>query len=278
MYVRTSQSRGLGDRDRSRSLCTVDYILSAAFVSSPPFGPRVPYKVDVVPKHFLIGLLNTSARKGKTLAEGLDEEGVGFAGEEFEGGVAASAGEVEGEGDEGGGEEHVGPGVEGPLAGPGEFGLAGEGVEVGNGPLVAVGSARADEVAEEMKVEADADEGGGEEFFVGNDGGEGGDEEGEADVVAEDVVVIAPEVGGCGGVAGGEIDEEAEAVEVGDDAGEGDEGAFAFVEPGGGVGDGPADEEMGDGAHLDHPGWVVGTGLRMILQCWLSAECCGERR
>lgn len=124
----------------------------------------------------------------------------------------------------------------------------GKGGEVRDGPLVAVGAAGADEVTDEVEVEADEDEGGGEEFLAGEDGGEGGDEDGEADVVAEDVVVVGPPIEGAGGVAGGDFADEAEAVEIGNDAGPRDEGAFAAGEGGRGAGDDPAGEEMGDGA------------------------------
>ena len=47
------------------------------------------------------------------------------------------------------------PGVEGPLAVPGELQRVGEGLEVGDGPLVAVGAAGANEVAQQVQVEAD---------------------------------------------------------------------------------------------------------------------------
>ena len=44
---------------------------------------------------------------------------------------------------------------------PGELRRVGEWLEVGNGPLVAVGAAGADEVAQQMQMEADEDQNGG---------------------------------------------------------------------------------------------------------------------
>ena len=56
------------------------------------------------------------------------------------------------------GDRKVLPGVERPLAVPGELHGVGEWLEVGDGPLVAVGAAGADEVAQQVQVEADEDQ------------------------------------------------------------------------------------------------------------------------
>ena len=56
------------------------------------------------------------------------------------------------------GNHKVLPGVERPLAVPGELQRVGEWLEVGDGPLVAVGTAGADEVAQQVQVEADEDQ------------------------------------------------------------------------------------------------------------------------
>ena len=56
------------------------------------------------------------------------------------------------------GNREVLPGVERPLAVPGELDGIGEGLEVGDGPLVAVGAAGTDEVAQQVKMEADEDQ------------------------------------------------------------------------------------------------------------------------
>lgn len=63
------------------------------------------------------------------------------------------------------GDDKVGPGVERPLAVPGELQRAGKGLEVGDGPLVAVGAAGADEVAQQVQMEADEDEKCGEPWM-----------------------------------------------------------------------------------------------------------------
>jgi len=55
------------------------------------------------------------------------------------------------------GNREVLPGVERPLTVPGELQRVGERFEVGNRPLVAVWSAGADEVAQQVQVEADED-------------------------------------------------------------------------------------------------------------------------
>lgn len=52
------------------------------------------------------------------------------------------------------GNREVLPGIECPLAVPGELHRVGERFEVGDWPLVAVGAAGADEVTQQMQVEA----------------------------------------------------------------------------------------------------------------------------
>lgn len=56
------------------------------------------------------------------------------------------------------GDHKVLPGVERPLAVPGELHGAGEWLEVGDGPLVAVGAAGTQEIAQQVQVEADEDQ------------------------------------------------------------------------------------------------------------------------
>ena len=65
------------------------------------------------------------------------------------------------------GDHEVLPGVERPLAVPGELDGIGEWLEVRDGPLVAVGAAGADEVAQQMQVEADEDQERGESWVRG---------------------------------------------------------------------------------------------------------------
>lgn len=65
------------------------------------------------------------------------------------------------------GNHKVLPAVERPLAVPGELHGVGERLEVRDGPLVAVGTASADEVAQQVKVEADKDQEGGQPWMSG---------------------------------------------------------------------------------------------------------------
>ena len=56
------------------------------------------------------------------------------------------------------GDHEILPSVQRPLAVPRELQRVGEWLEVRDGPLVAVGAAGADEVAQQMQVKADEDQ------------------------------------------------------------------------------------------------------------------------
>ena len=83
---------------------------------------------------------------------------VGGLGYKFQRGSSISPGDPESGRKKKAGDRKVLPGVERPLAVPCELDGIGEWLEVGDGPLVAVGAAGADEVAQYMQVEADEDQ------------------------------------------------------------------------------------------------------------------------
>lgn len=58
-------------------------------------------------------------RGAKPFAQCGDDRVIGALGEEFDERIASDDGKADGDGEEEGGEKDVGPGVEGPLAGPG---------------------------------------------------------------------------------------------------------------------------------------------------------------
>ena len=87
---------------------------------------------------------------------------VGGLGYKFQRGSSISPGDPESGRKKKAGDRKVLPSVECPLAVPGELDGIGEWLEIGDGPLVAVGAAGADEVAQYVQVEADEDQKGGE--------------------------------------------------------------------------------------------------------------------
>lgn len=96
--------------------------------------------------------------RGEALAQYLSQCAVGGPGNKLQRGSSVSPGDPECGRKKKTGDHKILPGVERPLAVPGELQRVGEGLEVGDGPLVAVGAAGADEVAEQVQVEADEDQ------------------------------------------------------------------------------------------------------------------------
>lgn len=92
------------------------------------------------------------------MAQCLSERTIGWLGYKFQGRAAISPGDPECGQKEKACDRKVLPGVERPLSVPGQLQRVGEGLEVGDGPLVAVGAAGADEVAQQVQVEADEDQ------------------------------------------------------------------------------------------------------------------------
>ena len=88
----------------------------------------------------------------------LSQRTIGGLRDKFQRRAAISPGEPEGDKQKSGGDHEVLPGVERPLAVPCELDRVGKWLEVRDGPLVAVGTAGADEVAQQVQVEADEDQ------------------------------------------------------------------------------------------------------------------------
>src|SRR6478736_873083 len=92
------------------------------------------------------------------MAQSLNQCPVGWLGYKLHGRAAIPPGDPESCQQKQAGDHKVLPGVERPLAVPSELNGIGERLEVRDGPLVAVGAASADEVAQQMQVEADEDQ------------------------------------------------------------------------------------------------------------------------
>ena len=181
------------------------------------------------------------------MAEGVDQGLVGAGGDEFKGGVAAVPGEVERGGESEGGDEEIRPGVECPLASPGELPVIREWKQVGNGPLVAIGTTCPDEIPQQMQMEAEKDQAGGLPTLGCEGKGESGDDEAKAEVVTEHMVIVGPPGERMRRFSSENFGDQSQAIEVGNAAGEGDHSPFSAIEAGG-IGEEPAAEEMSDGA------------------------------
>jgi len=96
------------------------------------------------------------------MAQSLNQCPVGWLGYQLHGRAAKPPGDPESGRKKKAGDSKVLPSVERPLSVPGEMDGSGKRLEVGDGPLVAVGAAGADEVAQQMQVEADEDQERGE--------------------------------------------------------------------------------------------------------------------
>src|SRR5882724_8821801 len=181
------------------------------------------------------------------MSERLDEEAVRPPRDQLHGGAPPSPREVKGRGEGDPGDHEVRPGVQRPLPGPRQLPPVRKGEKVRDGPLISVRSARADDVAEQMEVERDERERSRDGPPGREDPRQESDGQREADVVAEDVVIAAPPVEGPLGVPRQDLGNRPQAVHVGDDSRQGDEGPVAPVQ-GGGARDEPRDEQVGDRA------------------------------
>ena len=92
------------------------------------------------------------------MAQCLSQCAIGGPGNKFQGRAAIFPGQPEGDNQKSAGDRKVLPSVERPLAVPSQLDGIGERLEVRDGPLVAVGTASADEVAQQVQVEADEDQ------------------------------------------------------------------------------------------------------------------------
>jgi len=179
------------------------------------------------------------------LTQRIDKRRIGALRQQSHRRVAARPGEDEGRGEERGGDRDVRPGVQRPLAVPRNREI-GERREVRDRPLIAVGTARASEVADEVEV----DGGEGEECGAAREHrGDRRRHDREQQVVRERVVVIGPPEQRVARVAREQLRQEAEAVEVGRERGGNDDRAVAFRETRHRLGEAPAGERVGDGVH-----------------------------
>ena len=194
-------------------------------------------------------------------AEDVDEDAVEAGAEDADEGVAARNGEAKGPGKEDEGNDAEGPGVERPLVFPKPHGVLGEGAEVEERPEVnGVGSAGAEEVAEEVEVEGEEAEESDAGFAPGK-GSEDSSDENRAKGSVQEVMVVMEVVEGFFAPESlvGHIEKDAQAVEVGKNAGEGNEAAIAGV-IGGFGGEDPGGQEMGFGIHF-----VIGFMKRLVV-------------
>ena len=104
----------------------------------------------------------TSRIQVEALTKCLNQCLVGRFRDEFHRRAAISPRNPEGGKQKNAGNHKVLPAIERPLAVPGELNCIREWLEVRDGPLVAIGAASADKVAEYVQVEADEDQDRGE--------------------------------------------------------------------------------------------------------------------
>lgn len=76
-----------------------------------------------------------------------------------------------------------------------------------------------------------------------------GHHDGSGHVVRQDVMVFGPPEQRVSGVAGGDLGQHAQTVDVSDDGGGGDEPSFSAVEVARDAGDAPSDEEVFEDVH-----------------------------
>ena len=96
------------------------------------------------------------------MAQHLNKGPIGAKRKQLEGGTAIGSCDPESCEQQEDGDREILPAVERPLAVPGELQGVGKGLEVRNGPLVAVRAAGADKIAEKMQMEAQENQSGGE--------------------------------------------------------------------------------------------------------------------
>lgn len=92
-----------------------------------------------------------------------------------------------------------------------------------------VGTTRADEVAEEMEVEAEAGKHGGFPLLSGEENCNQNHEEAKTDIVAEDMVIIRPPGEWFGRMMGKDFSDDTDAIQVWNDSGDGYDGAVATI-------------------------------------------------
>jgi hypothetical protein len=170
------------------------------------------------------------------------------------------------------GDHHVLPGIERPLAAPCPVDGIRERQQVGDGPLVAIRSARADSVTEEVQMEGHRGEQRCLPFRVREQRGYRHDDEGSGDIVAGHVVIVCPPEERRGSVPREHLRHDPQTIEIGDDSGEGDDRPIPLRGVRQEIGHSPAHEEMCDRAQC-----AVGLEIRVSKLTTMSGELSQSR-
>ena len=184
-------------------------------------------------------------------SEDVDEDAVEARAENADEGVAEGNGQAKRPNEQEQGNHANRPEVEGPLAFPKPHRVFGEWAEVKERPEVhGVGPTRPKQVAKEVEVKGQEAEESDSAFAAGKGGEEGGDENRAESSVQEVMVVMEVIVGFFAPESLiGHVQEQAQAVDVGQNAGECDQAAVAGV-VGGFGGEDPGGQEMGFRIHF----------------------------